>query len=92
MKTHTLKTWPSYFEAIQRGDKRFEIRKNDRDFAIGDVLHLKEYDPGLDVVIDRHKFTDRSLLCTVTHIIYGGQFGIDPAFCVMSIQVTDDQS
>lgn len=92
MKTHSLKTWPSYFEAIQRGEKRFEIRKNDRDFAIGDVLHLKEYDPGKECTLDDWRFSGRSLLCEVRHIIYGGQFGIEPGFCVMSIHVTDDQS
>lgn len=92
MRTHDLKTWPSYFEAIRRGDKRFEIRKNDRDFAIGDVLNLREYDPGKEVTIDDWRYTGRSLLCEVRHVIYGGQFGIEPGHCVMSIHVTDDQS
>jgi site-specific DNA-cytosine methylase len=44
-RTHELKTWPSYFEAILRGEKRHECRLNDRDFAVGDVLVLREWDP-----------------------------------------------
>lgn len=42
---HSLKTLPVYFAAVLRGDKTFEVRKNDRDFQTGDTLILKEYDP-----------------------------------------------
>ncbi len=48
MDKHELKCWPEYFTAIQNGDKTFEIRKNDRDFKVGDVLHLREWDPKLE--------------------------------------------
>jgi hypothetical protein len=43
---HELKTWPPYFAAIRAGTKRFELRKNDRAFQIGDTLVLREFDPG----------------------------------------------
>jgi hypothetical protein len=46
-KIHYLKTLPVYFDAVRRGDKTFEIRKNDRDFQTGDTLVLKEFDPAL---------------------------------------------
>lgn len=42
---HELKCWPQYFAAVRRGEKNFEIRLNDRDFAVGDTLLLQEYDP-----------------------------------------------
>lgn len=45
MKTHTLKTLPVYFDAVERGDKTFELRNNDRDFQTGDTLILEEFDP-----------------------------------------------
>ena len=48
MTRHELKTWPQYFAAVRSGKKRFEIRRNDREFAVGDVLVLREFDPEQD--------------------------------------------
>lgn len=44
-KTHHLKALPVYFDAVLRGDKPFEIRKNDRGFQTGDMIVLEEFDP-----------------------------------------------
>jgi hypothetical protein len=85
MKTHELKTWPSFFEAVANGTKTFECRKNDRDFATGDTLILKEYDPAKDVVIDDWKLTGRTLTRTVGFVVHGGVFGIAPGHCVMAL-------
>lgn len=41
---HELKTYPKYFQETIEGNKPFEIRKNDRNFQVGDVLLLKEWD------------------------------------------------
>jgi hypothetical protein len=45
MQTHDLKTWPEFFAALIDGTKPFELRKNDRDYHVGDVLRLREWDP-----------------------------------------------
>ena len=42
--THILKTWPEYFQAALCGDKRFELRNNDRNFRSGDKVILQEFD------------------------------------------------
>jgi hypothetical protein len=42
---HELKCWPEYFHAIRSGRKKFELRKDDRGFAIGDLLVLREFIP-----------------------------------------------
>lgn len=45
MKMHELKIQPEYFDAVLKGKKTFEIRKNDRNFKEGDLLLLREFDP-----------------------------------------------
>lgn len=43
--THELKCHPEYYQAILDYKKRFEVRKNDRDFQVDDILFLREWDP-----------------------------------------------
>ena len=76
---HELKAHPEYFSALFAGNKTFEVRKNDRGFNIGDELLLKEFIPDQDV------FTGRILHRRIDYILHGGQFGIEPDYCVMSI-------
>jgi len=38
--THELKTLHCFFEAVKSGVKNFEVRKDDRGFAVGDTLRL----------------------------------------------------
>ncbi|EDW2791981.1 DUF3850 domain-containing protein [Salmonella enterica] len=44
MTTHNLKIWPEHFKAVVYGLKRAELRKNDRDYKVGDWLELWEWD------------------------------------------------
>lgn len=38
MKTHRLKVFIKYADAIMNGTKTFEIRKNDRGYKVGDKI------------------------------------------------------
>ena len=60
---HELKTEPQYFEAEMVGIKRFEVRKNDRGYKVGDYLSLNEYDS------ETAAYTGRSLLFEVVYIL-----------------------
>ena len=85
MKTHKLKCWPSYFEAIKSGTKTFEIRRNDRDFAVGDRLILQEFDPyRAEQMGAPSGYTDRQVTRVVTYIAQG-VFGLPSEMCVMSL-------
>ena len=46
MKIHELKLDTEYFDDVKSGLKTFEIRKNDRDFKVGDVLALTSFEYG----------------------------------------------
>lgn len=57
---HELKIEPEHYAAIKMGRKSFEVRKNDRDYQIGDILGLNEYADG--------KYTGRAVLREIIYI------------------------
>lgn len=57
---HQLKILPQYFHAVTVGDKSFEIRKNDRNYKVGDNIVLSEYEEG--------QYTGRNILAKITYI------------------------
>lgn len=85
---HELKCWPEQFAAVVSGSKKHEVRKNDRDFKVGQYLRLKEFIPGhgtSDFKWVPEEFTGATTLVRVTHITKGGTFGLPEDLCVMSI-------
>lgn len=79
MANHILKTWREPFEAVWTEQKRFEVRKNDRDYQAGDSLLLREYDPETDT------YSGREIACWTPYILYGGAFGLPDDICVISL-------
>lgn len=81
MNKHELKTWPPFFDAVVEGKKTFEIRKNDRNFRVGDVLVLQEYDKITE------SYTGRSTPKIVTYIARDlKQFGLPEDTVVMGFK------
>jgi len=76
-KIHELKILPEYFDAVRCGDKRFEIRKNDRNFHRGDILRLKEF--------DGKEYTGEEIDVLVRYVLYDWTGGLQDGYCVMSI-------
>ena len=82
---HNLKTWPEFFDAVRIGIKKFELRKDDRNFCVGDLLLLQEYDPGTGrYVSEEGEHAINTVVVSVTYILRG--FGIPEDHCVMSIE------
>ena len=71
MKTYRVKSWPEQFAEIADG-RPFDVRKNDRGYAAGDVVEFQEFD-------DRKgTFTGRKLKRRITHTLEGLPGGIPP--------------
>ena len=88
MTIHELKTWPPYFAAAKRGEKLFEVRRNDRFFQAGDQVDLVEFERTSYITKDgRSSYPDRAnrLRFIVGPVLQGGQFGIEPGYCVFSL-------
>lgn len=79
-----LKCRPEYFEAVRSGKKTFEIRKNDRDFRVGDTLLLQEWDP------DTETYTNRSIAVKVTYVLKGDEgiahMGLEEGYALLGIR------
>ena len=79
MTTHELKTWPQYFAATDEGRKTVEVRRNDRDFRVGDLLVLMEYEPR------QRSYSGRRLVRMVTEVHDLAAIGL-PGFVAMAIR------
>lgn len=91
---HRIKTWPEYFQEIKSGNKTFELRKNDRNYKIGDILLLQEYKLiGLNKATQKIEgvYTGEQLKAQVTYIliheILHNSFGLEKGHCIMSIKL-----
>ena len=78
---HELKIYPKYFEQVLEGKKTFEIRKNDRNFQVGDRLALKEW--------DNIKYSGRSIYAEITYILDDKFIGLAEGYIAFSITVLD---
>lgn len=62
VKYHGLKIWPCYFKSTWEGNKLFEIRKNDRNYGVGDILILMEY------IKESKEYTGKIIIAQITYI------------------------
>lgn len=76
---HELKIKSEYLLEVENGNKTFEIRKNDRNFKIGDYLHLRGYNDG--------SYTGLESVKKITYIFEGNdEYGLKKGFCILSIK------
>lgn len=59
---HDVKSWMHFFMAIKQGAKVHDLRKNDRNYNVGDVMLYREYD------FVRGRFTGNTLEAEITYI------------------------
>jgi hypothetical protein len=89
---HELKTWPEPFAAVRRGEKTHEYRVNDRNYAVGDVLVLREWVPHDGTCYlepcncRKGRYTGEVERVRVTYVMKAGSFGLPIDVCVMSVK------
>lgn len=90
-QVHDLKCMEPFFGAVLDGSKRFELRENDRDYKVGDVLHLREVDFSVD-----HKYTGRTVDTRVTYVLNRSAWiwtfpGLTEGWVVLGIDPVESQ-
>jgi hypothetical protein len=87
MDLHELKTWPGPFDAIVDGRKRYDVRRHDRGFRVGDMVRFREWHPNTG-------YSGREVYATITHLTEPDDDGLpvgvvarDPGVCVFGIAI-----
>lgn len=78
-KTIEKKILPDYFAAVVTGNKTFELRKDEDNIQIGDILILKEF--------DKNEYTGRYAQCNVSYVLRDAkEFGLMDGYCAIAIE------
>lgn len=80
-RRHRLKLAKMFFDAVDTGKKSFELRKNDRNYQIGDVLELHEMSDGEE--------TGRVTEKQVIYILEGFK-GLEEGYCILGLSEVED--
>lgn len=81
MKLHYLKLQEKYWNDVMSGMKGFELRKNDRDFKVGDLIIFVEADTQpKEHVIQSKPFVITYVLKNVP------EFGLNEEYAILSIE------
>lgn len=79
MKTHELKILTEYFKEVWIGTKRFELRKDDRDYQIWDEVKLMEW--------DGKEYTGASITMTINYVLRNvPEYGLKEGYVILGIE------
>ena len=79
-KVHELKLQKQFVHAVYFGEKQFEIRKNDRDFQVGDVIVFR----GIDEDEKWYPSLLDGKMYVITHVLSG--WGLLPGYVALGIR------
>lgn len=75
---HELKILPQFYNDISSHRKTFEIRKDDRDYQVGDRILLREFNGD---------YTGHQTRRIITYILRDAkEYGLADGFCILGIQ------
>ena len=75
---HELKILPEYFDEVRKGNKTFELRKDNREYNIDDYLILKEWDG---------EYTGNKIGRVVTYVLRNVEkYGLKRGFVIIGMK------
>lgn len=77
---HQIRLAKMYFDDVASGKKSFELRKNDRDYKVGHILELLEFDNG--------KYVGRTIKAEIVYMLED-YTGLTDGYCILGIKVLD---
>lgn len=76
-KVHSVKIGKEFFEDVKNNVKTFELRKNDRNYKVGEILELHEYEAGEE--------TGRTCRKLITYMLK--EFtGLQDNYCILGLK------
>ncbi len=79
MKLHILKIKTTYFHDILNHGKTFELRKNDRDYQVGDLIHFVQECGKEFICIDK--------VFRISYVLKGvTEYGLKEDYCILGIK------
>lgn len=76
MQIHDLKILPQYFKPVLDGEKNFELRKDDRNYQVGDEVILREW--------NGEKYTGWGVSRKIKYVLRDcPQYGLMEGYCIL---------
>lgn len=93
MKLHELKIKYEYLKEVAAGRKTFELRKNDRDYQVGDLIKFNCIDSTKIIkkpacyTLTSDEYIRDDLLYKITYVLKDvPQYGLDADYCILAIK------
>jgi hypothetical protein len=98
-RRHVVKSWPEFYGLVASGKKNFELRRNDRDYQIGDEIELREFEPKIPSHhLGEGTYTGRTITKRISYLVHGiGVGAIEPlrglamGYCILQLENLDAQ-
>lgn len=63
-----------------------ELRRNDRDYQVGDVLMLKEFEPSIERFTGRYALVEVTSMTSAEQVCAVSHDALHPDFCILSVK------
>lgn len=81
-KVHDIRLGDSFFDDVLECRKSFELRKNDRDYRVGDILYMMEFKDGRN--------TGRAVKRKIIYMLEDFT-GLEDGYCILGMEPLQDE-